>query len=628
MKINTLKLSILLSIILGSRINLIAQYTVGSGGETWNSGTNLATKTGYQDGIIINDGCDLTIDGITLHFNTTASIQLEIGGHLYINNSTLTSINPSSYDIWNGIYAKGSDSYNHFDINPDPETENDPSAWSGSINIDQTYVETTGSIISNSKFGIYSEDGAIIRARTTQFINNEKSVRLLSFYDLENASYIMDCDFDWTNEMLNLAFNMVQMRHIDLQLVNDINIGGCDFINSISSQVCPDNRGVGIFVYNASFISSNSGNVTWHDDMSCPTNAYNVTNPPTIGPGCNYSGLYRGIEFTSGFSGLQWSFIAKNSTFTNNYIGINTNNSENSKVINCTFNGTRTALNGLFSSSSGCGSILYSSSYTRKDIVIESSIFFEVYGCQFNFDDANFKYILLNGNFSDWICRIQNNTFSSDPILALDKNDNAIGISIEGTNDLLELYCNHFNDLGVDINIAPIASTNLNFGSTNHPAYNEFSAPLTDRMRILNDNTNTTIPYHFYNNLSFPRHHPKNGIASNNISEVAESTTETVCELDCDDFYIGLAEIEASGSALIYPNPANLDCFVKIENEVSIESIQIYNMNGELVYKQLNSQNSNIMLVNLESLSNGVYFIQINDQLASNYSVQKLVIVK
>lgn len=203
---------LLLVILVFNYLSIYCQYNV-SGPETWNSGTNLATKTDWQNGIIINDGDILTIDGIALNFNSTASITVEPGGHLFITGSTLTSTNTTSAK-WEGIAAEGYTTEPHFNTEPDPLVENDPSAWEGVLNGDQTIVSITNSTISNAKYGVVSNYGAIIRARNTNFTNNETGASLNYISFLVNASYFMDCIFNWNNDYLNLPFNQSSLTHL------------------------------------------------------------------------------------------------------------------------------------------------------------------------------------------------------------------------------------------------------------------------------------------------------------------------------------------------------------------------------------------------------------------------------
>ncbi|WP_083834437.1 T9SS type A sorting domain-containing protein [Aequorivita sublithincola] len=68
---------------------------------------------------------------------------------------------------------------------------------------------------------------------------------------------------------------------------------------------------------------------------------------------------------------------------------------------------------------------------------------------------------------------------------------------------------------------------------------------------------------------------------------------------------------------LLYPNPASNILFVK--SETSISSIKVYNISGQLVLSK-----SNVKELNISSLSDGLYIVEIQD-FYGNTSIEKLV---
>ena len=70
---------------------------------------------------------------------------------------------------------------------------------------------------------------------------------------------------------------------------------------------------------------------------------------------------------------------------------------------------------------------------------------------------------------------------------------------------------------------------------------------------------------------------------------------------------------ELENNISIYPNPAKNILHIEAKNKQKIEQLKIYNLSGlELMNVEENKQ-----LLNLESLSTGVYFIQIQTNLGT-----------
>src|SRR5690606_29910695 len=93
-----------------------------------------------------------------------------------------------------------------------------------------------------------------------------------------NACYFMDCIFEWNNDFLYST----DLPYIGIYMTNlkGVNIGGTTFINSITNNLCPNKRGIGIKAIDAKFIVSHSGNTIIedldpNDEIVCPTNGYN-----------------------------------------------------------------------------------------------------------------------------------------------------------------------------------------------------------------------------------------------------------------------------------------------------------------------------------------------------------------
>ena len=72
----------------------------------------------------------------------------------------------------------------------------------------------------------------------------------------------------------------------------------------------------------------------------------------------------------------------------------------------------------------------------------------------------------------------------------------------------------------------------------------------------------------------------------------------------------------------IYPNPASSEFTINSSNQ--IQSINVYNLVGELVYSQNSLSNSHVVNVNNWNL--GVYFVEVN--LVNRYSTAHKIVIR
>jgi subtilisin family serine protease len=84
------------------------------------------------------------------------------------------------------------------------------------------------------------------------------------------------------------------------------------------------------------------------------------------------------------------------------------------------------------------------------------------------------------------------------------------------------------------------------------------------------------------------------------------------CNIFSDPFLVGNAGIEDNTSEefAIYPNPSN--DLVNIENPIKIEVIEIYSIEGKLVYRESFNQKS--IQISIENLEEGIYLVHINKE--------------
>ncbi|SFC73407.1 Por secretion system C-terminal sorting domain-containing protein [Algibacter lectus] len=109
---------------------------------------------------------------------------------------------------------------------------------------------------------------------------------------------------------------------------------------------------------------------------------------------------------------------------------------------------------------------------------------------------------------------------------------------------------------------------------------------------------------------------------------VAKSTTNSVCDYQLMTLYSGQLSVEEdvleSGIDL-YPNPANEAFFLKKASSINLQSVVIYDVNGRLISKHDASNTSGVQTISLSGISKGLYFVNINSDLAT---ITKKLIVK
>ena len=97
-------------------------------------------------------------------------------------------------------------------------------------------------------------------------------------------------------------------------------------------------------------------------------------------------------------------------------------------------------------------------------------------------------------------------------------------------------------------------------------------------------------------------------------------------DIGADEFSLAGIEDNANDfDVKLYPNPANGVVNIDINGQTKGNiSVQIFNVNGQLVYTQLYSIKKGIKL-NISSLNQGVYFVKVFDN-GSLFILQKLMI--
>jgi len=86
---------------------------------------------------------------------------------------------------------------------------------------------------------------------------------------------------------------------------------------------------------------------------------------------------------------------------------------------------------------------------------------------------------------------------------------------------------------------------------------------------------------------------------------------------------VGINDIEADNIS-VFPNPVNDNLNIKVSGNQKIEKIQIYNIDGKMIFDEtLTKQNSDYYTIDISGYSKGIYFLNI--QLSTKAIIRKIV---
>ncbi len=610
---------------------------------TWNS----TPPSGYEYGILIYDDVTLIIDGITLEMEDNAMIELFKGAHLkLVNGATITSRDPSLF-TWYGIYLEGEPRWPQYDkdgVNqgvPDQTIKGSTSAFDGVLFEPQTSLIMNNSNISYAFRGVESNQGGTVRiSNDSRFDNCITAVILRDYYNPQNweanASYLMNSTFQWDD--LTWMSGGVQGEMILLDHVSGVSIGGVTIENNLSVTEC--NRGQGINAINSGFSVSNGGDrfCTETTGMQCETML------------CNASGVTRsainkfstGILHTKTAPGeiRRYALGVRFTDFANNMNAIKVDNAENTRIADNTFTSEKVANDNwflnehdMFGTTPPChggdrivdinfinakGSKIYNNSFTYDsyDDVVNSG----------STNTRGIVHILSNGddNFKNLI---KTNVFGNTNGIPNTAAEHVTGVEIVGNQPEMEILCNDFTNMGIDINLnaggATIKSVQKNIGPSpgfgNRDAANKFSSLQTGRIR-LDNRGNLPITY-YYRSAPFANDFDPEiisflytywNISINNSAITAPETS--VCEETCIKFATDIHDIIYNPNSFsIIPQPANYEFkMVLKDNNVKYMNYSIFDMQGKLIMtKQITDTND--LIINSSGFSNGMYVILLND---------------
>lgn len=223
-------------------------YYVNQNGETWSIG---AGDRHINSNIIIPSGSTLTIK-CQVFFTPNTKIIVKPGGTLKLEGTYLNPARLSSGcgEFWGGIEIQG-----------DP-TMPQNQFYQGTVIINYGIIDNATCGIKTINAGVVPDgggvlleegtpSGGIIQATGAIFRNNVTGVEFLPYQDGNtnpNISFFKACTFETTDNLLN---NEIPENLLKVVRINNLSVLGCTFRNSQGNAVPFENRGNGIYLYNA-----------------------------------------------------------------------------------------------------------------------------------------------------------------------------------------------------------------------------------------------------------------------------------------------------------------------------------------------------------------------------------------
>lgn len=617
----------------------------------------------YVDGIFIVQGATLTIVGISLEFNDN-SVGVQISnGHLVIESCTLrfegstSGINitdnqlvayPRSLDLKNSTFTskvlnwQGVDvvdwhgGANQYTQEPEEGSDCNPENWFGEVRTSDFYahVDIVNCTIEHAQVALkihkgalpanFEGAGAITRLRDNTIVNC-----LTGFwYDGFNgelplyekyAGYIMTCNFLWDeNFSFTNASYSAAPNHKHLYFNENsgwMNIGGCNFENNRPIQLCPNERGTGIFSYKSIIGLSKDGDNCCEDESGCYDNCYQ---DGSSNKGNTFKNLGIGI-FIDGVGTYNGNFpylFARNSIRQSEFINcaraIDLKNLEEVSIGDNTFTIEKSTFDDAFYTPSNdpTGACVFSSGPVSFPTQLKTSecTGLSIYRNTFTTDFEGGHFIeLLNNNQPGFGSQIRSNTLSNTSA----SSSNKLGICANGIHKHLDIRCNTFSNLQNDIKAVGNPGEVLD----DIPNNSENDANNTYSFTGQNIFTsNSQIEVHIDpNNPSQPTGIIPSGYDGNYVN----------CTITCEELKNKPLSVEnlmrVNSVFSVYPNPTNKSVTIEIKASASVLSFrtyEIYDMKGQrLAFGSLIGKKA---IVDLALYPTGVYFVRIHGELSSS----------
>ena len=290
-------------------------YYDGSSTYTPADGAVINTSTNITEDIVIKTGRHVKIINCTLRMSEHASIIVEKGAVLEIDNATLT--NACAGSQWRGIQVLGDPTKDM----PSSISVNNPNyiSYQGILWVRNSTIENAHEAFINHRKYNWGNDlttvGGILIAQNTLFLNCWRSASFLSYTQDTYVSTIRGCDFLCTDDYIGLrsnenGYNSTISSFVSLWGVKGVLFFGNTF-NNLHSAVLPDYKGVGVLSVDASYGIDDD-----RKDGIC------VGCPPTLRNASEFKNLAYGVKNHATIAALGGGVQVLNSTFTGVQKGI------------------------------------------------------------------------------------------------------------------------------------------------------------------------------------------------------------------------------------------------------------------------------------------------------------------
>ena len=593
---------------------------------TWDPGTNTMTMS---EAIIVDRASTtrvtFTIDGIRVEFNhITHGITVQEGEILIIQNGgTLYSTTA----FWVGIIADGVSTEPQFDLsiaNSIPDFR-DPFNGNTAYDPDQTRVMIDNSTVQKARWGVKSDEGAIVICTNSTFDDCEVSVSIQNYIQtvnddlrFRNASYISDCDFNMLSIIafpFGSGFSSTYQSRIAIELVGvqGIHIQGVTVQNTDQSYDDPELRGYGVYSTNSNFTIHTSGTRGSNDANGCYT--YN-------GNGNTMQDISFGV-FVKETTGSPYPEYRSGATiwdvdFTDIPYNINVEQSRDLIVKSCSLD--------MKVLDRYADPLKVSNPYfvgvnanTVEKVLIWDNDFF---GQPLANAPSLVNLVRLNGCGSK-DNKVYQNRFSVDNPDINGNTTNFKGVFLEGNNSRVEIGCNTFTSVYTGIEVALGANAGSMWENKNvdsREMNNNFSGT-----RLMDLTNFTGSPIQYTEEFSEYNLIVKNTLDWQHKNPVI-GETRTCNALRCDVIPIGLIadEVTNFGNVDVYPNPVIQEFFIEFEQPFT-GTIVLTDIAGKMVKNVDVKEALYDTQINITGLANGMYILQLRNNEGASY-LQKIIV--
>ncbi|MFB6306875.1 MAG: hypothetical protein ABEH43_07800, partial [Flavobacteriales bacterium] len=218
-------------------------YTYDGGGfGIWSPSNNPWNQpvVNVRDELVIDE--NLVIRDMEFRFAPDAEVTVKKGAALFLQNTTFTA-DDCQCSMWEGVDIEGTYSAAYDDLNQQ-----------GRLNMsDNSMIEFARIGAETRLTEGNNQTGGSIVALNSDFKDNKIDVEVYPNQNNKTLSGFTNCEFYTTDDLTNLKGETPSV-HMILVTVKDVGVVASTFENrSPSSYAYPDERGRGIFAYNADF---------------------------------------------------------------------------------------------------------------------------------------------------------------------------------------------------------------------------------------------------------------------------------------------------------------------------------------------------------------------------------------